>query len=62
MTIKEMRTASGMSQKKFSEYFDIPKRTIENWEMGVNVPPAYVPALIEYKLEKEGFLSTTTID
>lgn len=59
MTIKEMRKAAGMSQQKFSEYFNIPKRTIEAWESGVRVPPDYVPSLIEYKLEKEGFFDAT---
>lgn len=34
MTIKEMRTASGMTQQQFSEKLQIPKRSIENWEGG----------------------------
>ncbi|MBQ7879566.1 MAG: helix-turn-helix domain-containing protein [Clostridia bacterium] len=62
MKIKDLRKAAGMSQQKFSEYFNIPKRTIEDWETGLHCPPAYLLALIEYKLEKEGFLSTTPID
>lgn len=61
MTIKEMRTAAGMTQKAFSEYFGIPKRTIQDWES--EKPTAktarclpYVLALIEYKLRKEGLI------
>jgi transcriptional regulator with XRE-family HTH domain len=61
MTIKELRTAAGMTQKAFSEYFGIPKRTIEDWES--EKPTAktarcqpYVIALIEYKLRKEGMI------
>ena len=50
MTIKEMREAAGMTQKAFSEYFHIPKRSIENWESGTRAAPSYLVELIEYKL------------
>lgn len=53
MTIKEMRTACGMTQAQFSEYFGIPKRTIENWEGGKNTAPDYVIKLIEFRLKTE---------
>lgn len=53
MTIKELRAATGMSQRAFGEYFDIPHRTIQNWEGGQNKCPAYLLKLMEYKLEKE---------
>lgn len=54
MTVKELRTAAGMTQKDFSEYFGIPKRTIENWEGSKSEPPEYLVKLIEYKLRAEG--------
>lgn len=53
MTIKELRTLTGMSQQKFSDYLNIPKRTIEDWEVGKHAPPVYVVELIEYKLRNE---------
>jgi DNA-binding transcriptional regulator YiaG len=53
MTIKELRTLAGMTQQQFSDYFHIPKRTIEDWEGGRRKPPVYVVELIEYKLRKE---------
>ncbi len=53
MSIKELRQAAGMTQKAFSEYLGIPKRTIEDWENERRVPPAYVVGLIEYKLRNE---------
>ena len=59
MTIKELRTASGMTQQQFSEYFNIPKRTIENWEGGKRQCPEYLLELIEYKLKKEGAIDGT---
>lgn len=53
MTIKEMRAACGMTQASFSEYLNIPKRTIEDWESGRRAAPEYVTELIEYKLIAE---------
>lgn len=53
MTIKELRTLTGMSQQKFSDYLHIPTRTIENWESEKRTPPVYVVELIEYKLRNE---------
>ena len=54
MTFKELRKQSGMTQKEFSEYFEIPKRTIESWDMGARKCPEYLLKLMEYKLIKEG--------
>lgn len=56
MNIKELRKKNGMTQKEFSEFFNIPKRTIEDWEGGRRVPPVYVVELIQYKLENEGII------
>ncbi len=54
MTLKEIRTLSGMSRKQFAEYFEIPYRTIQNWELGLRECPEYLLKLMKYKLEKEG--------
>lgn len=56
MKIKELRKISGMTQKKFGEYFSIPQRTIQNWEEGQRECPEYLLRLIEYKLKKEHYL------
>lgn len=53
MTIKELRTASGMTQKQFAEYFGIPHRTLQNWEGGQRACPEYLLKLMTYKLKKE---------
>lgn len=53
MDIKKLRLKIGMSQRKFAEYFNIPQRTIENWEGGQRTPPEYVVELIRYKIEGE---------
>lgn len=62
MNIKDLRTASGMTQQQFSDYFNIPKRTIENWEGGQRKCPEYLLELMEYKLEAEGLLTGKPIE
>ncbi|MBR1508433.1 MAG: helix-turn-helix domain-containing protein [Eubacterium sp.] len=32
MTIREIRKLSGLSQNKFADYYEIPRRTLQNWE------------------------------
>ena len=56
MSIKELRQLSKMTQKEFSEYFNIPKRSIENWEGGKRECPVYLVELMEYKLKNEGII------
>lgn len=55
--IKALRQATGFTQKNFSEYFGISKRTLECWERGQSTPPEYLVELMEYKLRKEGILT-----
>lgn len=52
MTIREARLNAGLTQQRMSEVFEIPKRTIENWEAGKRNPPAYVEKLIIRELER----------
>lgn len=51
--MKELRTSTGMLQKDFAEYFNIPVRTLQDWESRKRTPPEYLKELIEYKLTKE---------
>ena len=44
--IKEIRKLTGLSQAKFAARYEIPKRTIENWETGKTQPPEYVYKLL----------------
>ena len=53
MNIKNLRKQTKMTQQQFSEYFNIPKRTIEDWESEKRTPPEYVVCLIKYKLKNE---------
>lgn len=51
--IKEIRNNCNMTQKEFSDYLRIPKRSIEDWEAGRRKPPDYLINLIKYKIENE---------
>ena len=53
MSIKNLRLNTRMPQKAFAEYFNIPVRTLQDWEGGRRIPPKYVIELIKYKLKKE---------
>jgi DNA-binding transcriptional regulator YiaG len=49
-----------MTQKAFGEYFDIPARSIQNWEGGQRNCPEYLLDLMEYKLKNEGIIRGET--
>ena len=55
-SIKELREATGMSRKQFAEFFGIPYRTLQDWELGNRKCPVYLLDLMEYKLKKEGII------
>jgi DNA-binding transcriptional regulator YiaG len=50
--IRTLRVQAGMTQREFSEYLNIPLRTIQEWEQGRRIPPEYVVELIRYKVEE----------
>ena len=56
MDIKELRQATGMSQSQFAKYFNIPIRTIQDWEQGKRKCVPYLLKLIEYKLNNENLI------
>ena len=49
-TIKEIRTATGLSQSKFASALHIPVRTLQKWEIGERECPAYVVELIAFRV------------
>lgn len=53
MTFKELKESTGMNTKQFSEYFNIPYRTAQNWESGHRECAPYLLELMHYKLVKE---------
>lgn len=42
ITVRQIRHATGLSQASFCTRYNIPRRTLEDWETGVRKPPLYV--------------------
>lgn len=49
----ELRKETGMNRKQFCEYFNIPYRTVTDWELGNRQMPEYLLRLMKYKVEME---------
>ena len=49
----ELRNSTGMSRKDFCAYFEIPYRTLQDWELGNRKMPDYLLRLMAYKIEME---------
>lgn len=42
-----------MNRKEFCEYFEIPYRTMTDWELGNRTMPEYLLRLMVYKVKME---------
>lgn len=51
-TFRSARLAAGLTQQTMADHFEIPKRTIENWETAKRTPPPYVARLILAELTR----------
>lgn len=47
MSIKELRTSTGMSQSQFANYFGLSVRSLQEWEQGRKSPPTYLVGLLK---------------
>lgn len=54
--IKELRESTGMNRKEFCQYFQIPYRTVTEWELDNRHAPEYVLRLLEYYIRNEGLM------
>lgn len=52
-SIRELRDLLALSVRKFGNRYDIPRRTIEDWEAGKNTPPNYVVALLNRVVKED---------
>ena len=59
MTAKEIREMSGLKRVDFCKKYDIPIRTMENWEAETTKAPKYVLDLLE-RVVREDFLEEKT--
>ena len=53
MYIIEMRHLLHDTQQEFAKRYNIPFRTIQNWESGVRTPPDYVVELLEERVKAD---------
>ena len=53
MTIREMRASLGNTQGEFAARYNIPFRTVQNWEAGVRNPPEYIMDLLECRVRAD---------
>ena len=60
MDIREMRSKLGITQGEFAARYNIPFRTIQNWETGSRKPPEYIIDLLERQV-KEDLINRKTI-
>lgn len=60
MRIRDMRRATGLSQSRFADLFDVPVATLKDWEIGRRTPPDYVAGMMETILQYKGLLANPT--
>lgn len=53
MNSKEIRELSKLSRAAFSRKYNIPLRTLEDWDNGKNNPPVYVMELLERAVRED---------
>ena len=51
--LQELRACAKMNRKEFAQYFEIPLRTLEDWEAGRRKMPEYLLKLMTYKVKIE---------
>lgn len=51
--LKKIREQTGLNRREFADYFEIPLRTVEDWEAGKRKMPPYLLRLISYKVKIE---------
>lgn len=56
--IKRLREEMQLNRREFCDYFDIPYRTVQDWEAGKRVMPDYVMRLLEYKIRTDQQIAT----
>lgn len=60
--MKELRESTGLNRKEFCEKFDIPYRTMTEWELGHRNAPPYVLRLLSYYIKMQKQLTETGIE
>lgn len=50
-----------MNRREFAEYFEIPYRTVQEWELGNRKMPEYLLRLMVYKVRMENAIGSLDI-
>lgn len=50
--VRNARKEAGLTQQSMSDHMDIPKRTIEEWESGRNIPAVYIQRFVLKELKE----------
>ena len=53
MNIREMRARLGDTQSEFAFRYNIPFRTVQNWETGVRKPPEYMLEFLAKRVQED---------
>jgi len=53
MELREMRAQLGDTQSEFAARYNIPFRTIQNWETGIRKPPEYIIDLLKTRVSAD---------
>ena len=61
MDIREMRMQLGDTQGEFAQRYNIPFRTVQNWEAGIRRPPDYLVDLLEQRVNEDLINRKTTV-
>lgn len=56
-SVKKLREAMGLNRRQFCAYFNIPYRTVTDWEGGKRQMPDYLYELMVYKATSEQMIS-----
>ena len=59
--LKNVREECDMTQMEFATYFNVPKRTYQDWEYGKSKVPEYMLRRMLYKLKMEGMAEDLTV-
>ena len=51
--IRKLRKQMQLNRREFCDYYEIPYRTVQDWETGKRTMPDYVFRLLEYKMHQE---------
>ena len=49
----DLRESTGMNRRELCDYFGIPYRTVQDWELGNRKMPDYLLRLMAYKIKAE---------